>query len=231
MKVIKQDKTLSVYIFDSDKEQSSKHHFKHSQLLPNSIRCIIAGPSNCGKTNLLINLLLQPNGLKYENIYIYSRSLFQPKYVFLENVLLQVPAIKYFKYTSNEHIIKPEDAKQNSIFIFDDIMCDRQDVMKSFFSMGRHKLLDVFYLAQTYARIPKHLIRDNCNLIVLFEQDAMNLKHVYDDYVNCDMTFCKFQEMCNMCWNKNKYGFIVINRECDVHSGRYRLGFDSYIYI
>ena len=83
-------RTLGIHIFDSDKEQSSKQHLNHSKLLPNGIRCIIAGPSNSGKTNLLFNLLLHPNGLKYENIYIYSTSLFQPRYVFLENVLLQV---------------------------------------------------------------------------------------------------------------------------------------------
>ena len=124
MRVIKQDKTLAIKIFDNENEEHGKQHFKHSKLFPNSIRCIIAGPSNSGKTNLLMNLLIHENGLKFENIYIYSRSLFQPKYVFLENILAKVPKIGYYKYTSNEQIIKPENARENSIFIFDDIMCD-----------------------------------------------------------------------------------------------------------
>ncbi|EZA55673.1 hypothetical protein X777_04182 [Ooceraea biroi] len=36
--------------------------------------------------------------------------------------------------------------------------------MREHFSMGRHSLVDCFYLCQTYARIPKHLLRDNANL-------------------------------------------------------------------
>jgi len=58
--------------------------------------------------------------------------------------------------------------------------------------MGRHKNVDSFYLAQTYTPIPKHLVRDNANSIVLFKQDFINIKHVYYDQVNTDMTFNKF---------------------------------------
>ena len=50
----------------------------------------------------------------------------------------------------------------------------------SIFSIGRHRLIDCFYLCQTYAQIPKHLIRDNVNFLVLFNQDEMNIKHIYD---------------------------------------------------
>uniref|UniRef100_A0A2S2Q5E5 Uncharacterized protein n=1 Tax=Sipha flava TaxID=143950 RepID=A0A2S2Q5E5_9HEMI len=39
--------------------------------------------------------------------------------------------------------------------------------------------IDVCYMAQSYARVPKHLIRDNSNFIVLFKQDETNLKHAY----------------------------------------------------
>ncbi|KAL6256683.1 hypothetical protein P5V15_012802 [Pogonomyrmex californicus] len=48
--------------------------------------------------------------------------------------------------------------------------------------MGRHSNVDCFYLCQTYARIPKHLIRDKANLLILFKQDGTNLKHVYNDH-------------------------------------------------
>ena len=39
------------------------------------------------------------------------------------------------------------------------------------------------FLSQIYARIPKHLIHDNANLLILFKQDGTNLKHVYNDHV------------------------------------------------
>lgn len=44
-------------------------------------------------------------------------------------------------------------------------------------------------MVQTYTRTPKHLIRDNANLIILFKQDDLNLKHVHADHVGADMAF------------------------------------------
>ena len=78
------------------------------------------------------------------------------------------------------------------------------------------RLIDCFYLCQTYARIPKHLIRDNVNSIVLFKQDEMNLKHIYDDHFNTDMSFSKFKELCSACWD-NKYGFLVIDKDNEIN--------------
>ena len=53
-------------------------------LLRKSIRGLIIGKSGCGKTTLLINLLLRPGWLDYNNINIFGKSLFQPEYHILE---------------------------------------------------------------------------------------------------------------------------------------------------
>ena len=93
--------------------------------------------------------------------------------------------------------------------------------------MGRHKNVDCFYLSQSYAHIPKHLIRHNVNLLVLFRQDDMNLKHVHNDQVNTDMRYTQFRDLCSSCWNM--YGFLVIDKERALDSCRYRKGFDQFI--
>jgi len=41
------------------------------------------------------------------------------------------------------------------------------------------------------------------------------------------MDFQKFRDICAECW-RDKYGFLVIDKDSDV--GRYRKGFDEYIY-
>ena len=71
-------------------------------------------------------------------------------------------------------------------------------------------------------------MRDNANLIVVFKQDITNLKHIFDDHVNVDMSFEKFKNLCAECW-KDMYGFLVIDKDSGVTSGRYRKGFDLYI--
>lgn len=228
MKIIKQKHLLPVHNVDVD--EWKKKNCKHGVLLPSTIRCIICGPSNCGKTNTMIALLCDPNGLRFENVYIYSKSLCQPKYQHLEKILQSVKGIGYYPFEENVEILEPSNAKKNSIFIFDDVVCQKQNNIRAYFSMGRHSCVDSFYLCQTYSCIPKQLVRDNTNMLVLFKQDDMNLKHIYSDHVNTDMSFEKFREVCAKCW-ENKYGFLVICKDCDLNKGRYRLGFDSFISI
>ena len=45
---------------------------------------MIIGKSGCGKTTLLINLLLRPGWLDYNNINIFSKCLFQSEYHILK---------------------------------------------------------------------------------------------------------------------------------------------------
>ena len=53
---------------------------QNSPLLPSNIRGLIIGKSNCGKTTLIFNLLLQPEWLDYSHLYIFGKSLHQPEY-------------------------------------------------------------------------------------------------------------------------------------------------------
>ena len=59
---------------------NSSNQKVHHNSLPYSFRMLIVGQSGCGKTTLLMRLLLEENLLNYDNLYIFSRSLFQPEY-------------------------------------------------------------------------------------------------------------------------------------------------------
>ena len=64
----------------------------NNPLLPRSISGIIVGKSGCGKTTLLLNLLLKPGWLDYDNLLVFGKSLFQLEYrilkkAFEENLL------------------------------------------------------------------------------------------------------------------------------------------------
>jgi len=93
--------------------------------------------------------------------------------------------------------------------------------------MGRHKQIDSFYLCQTYTKIPKHLIRDNANLIIIFKQDELNIRHIYNDHVIGDMTLKPLIKIFEECW-KQKYEFVLISKDIDIDKGK---GYDSFIHL
>jgi hypothetical protein len=231
MEVISQNERLDIKNIDCltpdifDNEVS-----KHGRLLPNTMRCIISGPSNCGKTNVVFNLITKPNGLSFNNVYIFSKSLNQPKYLLLEKILNDVPDVSLHKFDASSEIIEPNNAKPYSVFIFDDVSSENHDMIRTYFSMGRHNHIDSIYIGQTYSKIPKQLIRDNVNVLIVFKQDEKNLKHIYNDHVGADMTFEKFRDVCGKAW-KEKYGFLVIDKERSMTNGRYRIGFDKFVLL
>lgn len=230
MKLRKQNTSLKIDTWDFNKSTMKQNYKKHGALLPNSIRCLISGPSGCGKTNVLLSLLLEPNGLKFLNVYLYSKSIQQPKYVFLSEILSKVNELTFYTFNDKSDVIPPDEAKENSVVIFDDVALQDQDTIRQYFAMGRHRELDCFYLCQTYSKIPKQLVRDNANLILLFKQDELNLRHAYDDHVNTDMTWEQFKKACETCW-VDKHSFITIDKEKETNKGRYRKCFDYVIIV
>ena len=59
---------------------NSKVQRENNPLLPNNIRGLIIGKSNCGKTTLILNFLLQPDWLDYTHLYVFGKSLHQREY-------------------------------------------------------------------------------------------------------------------------------------------------------
>jgi len=225
MKFIQQPTRFEVNpLGEKEKEEEASHH---GPLLPNSIRCLICGPSNCGKTNLMISLLFHPKTLRFRHVYVYSKSLHQPKYRFAKSVL-EKAGVKTHFMSNEDQVLPPDRTQPESIIIFDDVACENQDILRAFFSMGRHAQVDSFYLCQSYSKIPKQLIRDNANLLMLFKQDNINLRHVFDEHVYPDMSWGEFQRFCQAGWKTNKYGFIVVALDYPLEEGRYRRGLDEF---
>lgn len=66
------------------KKEKTRHN---SPLLPDNIRGLIVGSSNCGKTTLILNLLLNPGWLDYNHLYVFGKSLHQKEYQILRKGL------------------------------------------------------------------------------------------------------------------------------------------------
>jgi len=229
MKLIEQKDKLNIENVDT---QMIKKPSRHGSLLPDSIRGIFVGPSGSGKTNVMFNLITHRNGVKFENIYLYTKTPDQEKYILLKKIIDSIKGVNFYIFTNADQVIKPSLIKKNSIFIFDDVICDNQTPIRDYFSMGRHSGANsIFYLAQTYSKIPKQLVRDNSNFLVVFKQDDKNLRHIFNDHCSADMNFTEFRKICHLCWNLKDYGFIVIDKTREMDQGRYRCGFHTFIEI
>lgn len=213
--------------------KTSINYLQNESLFSKNMRCLICGPSNSGKTNLVISLLLHKNGIRFQNVYVYSKTMFQPKYTFLKKVMEGVTdIINFYAFSDGDNIISSDKVLPFSVIIFDDISFTPKNLekIKEYFRFGRHSSINLFFLCQTYTSVPKQLIRDNANYLCLFKQDLNNLKHIYFDHIHPDISFSQFCELCNECW-KDKHGFITIVKENDLNNGRFRKTFDKYIKV
>ena len=86
------------------------------------MRSIIRGPSNCGNPIVMFNLLYDVNVLRFTDLYMFSKSLFQPKYRTMENLKksLSDERIGYQPYSNNEELPPPGEVDAVSIMVFDD---------------------------------------------------------------------------------------------------------------
>src|SRR5687767_5111604 len=81
------------------------------------MRILLVGASGSGKTNLLLNLILQY--LQFDRLFIYARDLNEDKYVFLQTLLKDEPAAEF---SSRDDIISVDklDPNQQNLLVFDD---------------------------------------------------------------------------------------------------------------
>ena len=101
--------TLPVVNVDTIVEEEKKTK-RLGELVPVSICAVFCGLSNCGKTNSLLTLITHPNGLRFENVYVYSKSLNQSKYRFLKEVLQPTDGVQYFPFSEHEEVVAADNA-------------------------------------------------------------------------------------------------------------------------
>ena len=101
---------MQKYIGDNNRKKI------HSDVFPDTFRMLIVGPSSCGKTILLMKLLLEDGLLNYDKLFIFARSLYQHQYqclrIGLENNLPKSDIIELINSTK---LTKKHDASLDDI--------------------------------------------------------------------------------------------------------------------
>ena len=125
--------SLPVINFDKIATGKKSEPKRHGDWLPNSFRAIVCGPSNCGKTNAVLALLTHPNGHRFASLYVYSKSLNQPNYTLLKRMLDNVEGVDFLPFADHEQVISPDGARPESVILFDDVACEKQDHIRNYF--------------------------------------------------------------------------------------------------
>lgn len=225
------------------------HHRKNNFLLPNSLRACIIGKSGSGKTNLLMNLLLNEyfndDYLDYDNLFIFAKSLYQQEYKILiecfqngfskKDILNSLksgkivfrneeksPKIEIEYYDDSIFVPDPSELDKNkkNLIIFDDIMLEKQNKIEQYYTRGRHSNVDCIYISQNYIKLPRQTVRENANFFILFPQSKITMDNFYRDHCT-DIKKNSFQMLCEEAW-KEPYGFVTIDMTKNIENGKYR---------
>lgn len=228
--------------YDYNNEETSSKLQKNFFLPKHKFRLIIAGSSASGKSNLTLNLI--KNQLVFDKLYIFSRHLEQPKYVYLKNYFdamdnllekdynIKHKTIELFEETlDNIPILDELDTKHKKLFVFDDfnIMTKKQEsLINDYFTRCRHKNCSIIFIGQIYFLIPR-AVRLNLSHIILFNNgNNKEISLLYNE-LGSDLTKEQFKKM-YLEATSPKYNFLLIDKNTDDIMLKYRKNFNE-IYI
>ena len=127
--------------------------------LPENFRCIISGPSECGKIFLLKKLILA--SIYFDKLYIIGPTGDQNQGLERINPKAVVEFVKDIKDLPSPDKL-PKDLKK--LMIFDDVKT-KESVINEYFCRGRHNC-NMIYLNQNLFPIDRQSVRENYNLLI-----------------------------------------------------------------
>lgn len=211
----------------------TKSRKRNAPFLPSTLLGLVIGPSNCGKSNVVLNLILG-GYLDFTKLYVYSTTLGQDKMALLQ-ASVQAAERKTKTdiglFVDNEQDLPDPsqlDKKEQNLLLLDDVIAQKQSgKILSYFTRGRHANCNVLYLSQSLYKIPKNALRDNANFILLFYGlSATDVRQIGLTYAS-DLTLKQFRSFYNRGAGR-PHEFCVI----DMTKGpdeRYRFGFNELV--
>lgn len=151
---------------------------------------IFSGPTSCGKTQRVLDLIEKEYKNHFENIIIlcptirWNQTYLERSWVWKDDyVFCFEPKANLF-----EHVEKLSKllSGEESLFIVDDMIADetldkkRQPLLELAIS-GRHKKHSLWLLTQSYTAIPKNLRRQKKQLFVWYPSEKSDLKMVDEE--------------------------------------------------
>ena len=217
---------MEIINFDSGSSRDSKHHF----LLPDCHYMII-GPTGCGKTNLLCNLLTR--WMNADKITIYTINDDQEKYILLReffDAVEEETGENLLEINNPEDVVPVEelDDSEQKVVVFDDIKIDRKnmDRIKEYFSLSRNKNCNCIYLTQSYYDVPKYIRRNTKCFCLYGNLDNKDIRFIANDHAK-SLTGEKLVDVYKLI-TVEPYNFLVIDKTSKHLPEMYRKNFNQF---
>lgn len=224
----------------------NRKHFKCNELLPQPpFMLLMAAPRNSGKTNLLINMLIDNEMYckKFDEIFIWSKSYYndnkwrsiyfdkdyETSHVFEE---YNDAAVKKL-FTSIRERSKRKQ-KVEVLFIFDDMIADnvmnshKTQVLDAIAATGRHFDVSAVVIFQKFMKFTP-IVRENATNIVIFEQKNSTALEVIADEYKGALTKKQFIKIYQEAVSE-PYSFLHINLQIPEQDKRFRKNWNTIIY-
>ena len=229
---VKQQSCAPIIHIETDTQEFINRHVLAPQW---PFRLLICGQTGCGKTNLLLNLLL--NYLYYNRLYVYAKDLSESSYMFLQDFFDDVHRKLDEDYNITESIatfssnkadivdVDNLDKEYQNLIVFDDFVTEKdQDSIIELFTRGRKKNASVIYLTQSYYSTPKD-IRLQCNYFMFFNIGSKReVIEIEKDHA-IGLTKEEFLEMFKSA-TEDPYSFMMIDLKTKEKRNKFRKNLD-----
>ena len=244
---------LDKYTPDSDDKWQNV-----SKLTPqNSAGVVVVGPPGSGKTNEVLSMILQPDYMHFDQIWIFAMDLLEGKYQLVKQMMEKrnlsteesvsedgrkvLPDFILTNDFSRVPAIEDIDKNKQTIVIFDDLVMESKKVQKpivDFFKGARKRTCQMYYLTQGYFEVPS-MVRRNAQYFWIYRlKDPREFKGLASTFELCvtKPVFHKIyieatKPMKGPDDEKPYPGFLFVNTGMSYVPYRYRRGFGDVLAV
>jgi hypothetical protein len=192
-------------------------------------KMVVCGPSNCGKSVLILNMIFK--FLVYDTITIVGETVSQQaKYnIFLNLAELFPKKFIILKSVGNLHMKKYDKNLVNLVLIDDCQECSKADekTFNELFTLGRHYNIHSIFLSQDYYKTGIRC-RANTTHFIFFKINSQKQINRIHKELGAELSKEEFLKLfVDSTDNENDFSFLMIDTTAKQKELRYRKGFNQ----
>lgn len=201
---------------------------------------LVVGPSRCGKTNVILNLLTKWYSTAFDEVYLFSESAYQPSSGWLkmieDGVIEEENVVDSYKTADSKigSLIEqqkqmPKDQRRTVLVILDDMAREskKSTNLEALYTRGRHFNISTILLSQKFKDVASSN-RNNATSVILYKpQQNMELDALTEAFAGL-MPQNEFKNMLKEV-TRQRFCFLFINQLEPDENKKFRKNFDTEI--